>query len=166
MCCQDHDDLFPSAGFIQTSDISEADCIAISIAVDENLSFSFIDEILQKAIKRNLPMYCLNPDKVVYNGERKDIAAGFFAEEYQKMGGMVTYYGKPHTPTFISLFEKLSEIGHKDKSKFIMVGDSIETDISGAIKVGIDSFLVGTGVENDMKFDKIIPTFFSERFQW
>jgi ribonucleotide monophosphatase NagD (HAD superfamily) len=44
------------------------------------------------------------------------------------------------------------EFPERDLSKILMIGDTIETDIIGAIQVGIDSLLVLTGnTGNDLR---------------
>src|SRR5262249_44834998 len=51
-------------------------------------------------IARRVPMLCANPDLVVERGDALVYCAGALAAEYQRMGGEVTYAGKPHWPVY------------------------------------------------------------------
>ena len=47
-------------------------------------------------------MLCANPDLVVHRGEQLVYCAGSLAANYEKLGGAVIYYGKPHLPIYES----------------------------------------------------------------
>ncbi len=91
---------------------------------------------LEMAAQKKLPMLCANPDLVVNIGNTQHACAGTFAALYEKMGGDVTYHGKPHAPVYEWAWELL---GHPEKSKILAIGDSLHTDIQGANNFGIDS---------------------------
>ena len=62
------------------------------------------------------------------------------------MGGDVLYYGKPHKPIYdICLYQ----LGNPSIEKVLAIGDSLATDISGAVGVGIDSILVVGGIHGE-----------------
>jgi len=97
-----------------------------------------------EAIKYNLPMICVNPDLVVVkqNGHEM-ICAGALAQEYERLGGKVIYYGKP----FNLVYKMTCEIFQKPHNeKIIAIGDGLETDIKGAVDFGIDSLLITGGI--------------------
>ena len=52
------------------------------------------------ARRRGLTMLCANPDLVVHRGTRLVYCAGSLAQAYEKLGGEVIYYGKPHLPVY------------------------------------------------------------------
>ena len=56
--------------------------------------------------------------------------------------------GKPHAAIFK---EALERSGTRD---MVMIGDQLETDIRGAIEIGLDAVLVGTGITN-MKLNDV-----------
>ncbi len=99
--------------------------------------------VLEKMLKRQLPMHCANPDQYAIRGGQMGISAGAIASHYWSMGAKhIIYYGKPQP----ELFENALQALGIDKSRVIMVGDAFETDIAGANKFGIDSLLIAGGI--------------------
>ena len=99
---------------------------------------------LPAARSRNLPMLCLNPDMEVVKitGERF-ACAGVIAKAYGDIGGKVQWFGKPHDAVYAHCFSLLPGIA---KEKILAVGDSLETDITGAKNQGLDSLLITGGI--------------------
>jgi len=128
-----------------TENIQDADFILLTAYLDQGEDLNQFQDLFKQAIARNLPMVCANPDKIVINGQQNRYCAGFFAEQYEQLGGKVYYYGKPHLPIFELAIQSLSELGIVDKNKILMIGDTPDTDILGATQAGIDSLLVLTG---------------------
>ncbi len=102
---------------------------------------------LQAAIKHNLPMICVNPDLIVVkqNGAEM-LCAGLLAAEYQKMGGRVVYFGKPHPLIYKQLFKLFAITTPQDLKQCLTIGDALETDILGANRNDIDSALIAGGI--------------------
>ncbi|MBX9977654.1 MAG: TIGR01459 family HAD-type hydrolase [Alphaproteobacteria bacterium] len=140
-------------------------------------TYSFEDTLedyvpeLQLAVNRGLPMICANPDLMVLYGESEAICAGRIAKEYEKMGGLVHYHGKPDSVIYHKL---LARAGMHGVSKVLMVGDSLRTDIKGANNAGIDSVFILSGIHRLSKVDDAaslysiydaIPTYVMERVQ-
>jgi HAD superfamily hydrolase (TIGR01459 family) len=98
---------------------------------------------LEVGAARRLTMVCANPDLVVIRGGKRILCAGTLAARYEALGGAVRYFGKPHAPIYKLCFETL---GITDKTRIVAVGDSLRTDIAGAIAAGIDSVLVTGGI--------------------
>ncbi|MBH68998.1 MAG: TIGR01459 family HAD-type hydrolase [Rhodospirillaceae bacterium] len=99
--------------------------------------------LLKEAEKLELPMLCTNPDKTVFHGTETHICAGALANYFQLIGGNVHYIGKP----FTDIFDRCKQIVNDDEdSKFLMIGDNLETDILGANNSNFDSLLLGSGV--------------------
>ncbi len=105
-----------------------------------------VQEELKKAAEENIPMICINPDKVVNVGAHTTLCPGALAEMYEGWGGRVTYYGKPHVPFYEQAWELT---GCPDKARMIAVGDSLHTDIQGANSFGIDSLFNLSGIHRD-----------------
>ena len=101
-------------------------------------------ETLAVAKARGLAMLCLNPDMEVVKitGERF-ACAGVIAKAYEQIGGEVRWFGKPHAVVYEHCFALL---GDTPKHKILAVGDSLETDITGAVRSGIDSTLITGGI--------------------
>lgn len=103
-------------------------------------------EILAEGLSAEVPMICANPDLAVMRGDAMEICAGALAADYADRGGFVRYHGKPHLSVYAGAFKLL---GSMDKSRILMVGDGIRTDIVGADRVGIDSALIPGGLHSE-----------------
>lgn len=102
--------------------------------------------VLDAARARELPMICANPDLVVLRGGVREICAGSIAAAYEGRGGHVRYHGKPHFPVYGRCFEQLAPIG---RERILAVGDSLRTDIAGAVGAGIASVFVTDGIHDE-----------------
>ena len=138
---ENNQDLIEEANIEVTSDINSANILLLSINIKNDESY--IDNILHNAIKRNLPLICANPDIIFIESNKITYNAGYFSAKYEKLGGTVFYYGKPHKNIYCYLFDK-TNINPKNH-KILMIGDTFRTDILGAKNVGINSALVLTG---------------------
>ena len=99
---------------------------------------------LRAAKQYNLPLVCVNPDLIVVKQNGAELlCAGALALEYKKMGGKVSYYGKPYDTVYKMVCEMFGQV---DKSKILAVGDALETDIKGAHDFGIDAVLITGGI--------------------
>ena len=107
--------------------------------------------ILDELVKKRSLMICSNPDKRVIRGKKFMICAGLLAEYYEKIGGKVEYYGKPHDEIYKYCFDVLK----KDK-KILAIGDSLENDIKGANSQNIDSLLITDGINREVNVNKNI----------
>ncbi len=102
--------------------------------------------VLNQLIKFDPIMICSNPDKTVIRGEKFMICAGLLAEYYQKIGGKVEFYGKPHSEIYEFTYLKI-----KNKtSQILVIGDSLENDIKGANLQNIDSLLITSGIHREV----------------
>lgn len=88
-----------------------------------------------------LPMVCTNPDlEVVKQDGTRQLCAGEVAAAYERMGGHVTYIGKPHASVYAVCREMIGP------GRLLAVGDNPLTDIKGANAVNIDSLLISGGI--------------------
>ena len=102
--------------------------------------------VLGRALTRELPMVCANPDLVVMHGGHLALCAGALAQWYEQRGGRVRWHGKP----FRSVYDTcLDLLGIDDRNRILAVGDSLRTDIAGAAGAGIDSVLIVGGIHAD-----------------
>lgn len=109
-------------------------------------------DVLTQAKKQNLPMICANPDVVVHRGDDLIYCAGALAELYNTIGGQVILAGKPHTPIYQLSFDAAAKAGHTidDKSRVLVIGDGLQTDIKGANDQDLDCMLITGGLARDM----------------
>lgn len=124
---------FENAGFILNSGLVD----------DETETVEDYRALLEKALARDLPMVCANPDFEVMRGDDVVPCAGALALAYEEMGGRVAWHGKPHTDVFNLASET---IGNPPKERLLMVGDTHRTDIAGANAYGIASLWLGGGL--------------------
>ena len=114
------------------------------------------EKIVKEVSKLKLPALNANPDYLAQEGHplAKEKAPQFvvrngtIAEMLRQCDNKVIEYGKPHANIYDYVFAKLQKIGRMtDKAKICMVGDTVRTDIKGAVNSGIVPILcVQTGV--------------------
>ncbi len=115
---------------------------------DETETADDYSGVLQVCAQRGLPMVCANPDLTVERGGKIIPCAGAVAAVYEKLGGRVTYAGKPYLPVYDMAFALLAKLrGHEvDKAKVLAIGDGIRTDIAGAANAGVQSVYIASAV--------------------
>lgn len=111
---------------------------------------------LERWAARDVTMHCLNPDRVVMRGGVLEACAGAIADLYEQLGGLVTWYGKPHAAIY---HHALHLAGDPDASEVIAVGDGLQTDMLGAARMGFDAIFVSGGIHAGEPF----PADFSVR---
>lgn len=99
--------------------------------------------ILQQCRDQNMPLICANPDKFVNRGDDIHICAGAIADLYEAMGGAVSWHGKPHKAIYDRAFDCLNR---PDKAKVLAIGDSLRTDVAGALDYGMDVLWNAVGI--------------------
>lgn len=100
--------------------------------------------LLAKMKARSLAMICANPDWVVQRGGRLIYCAGALANEYEKIGGEVIYYGKPKTAIYDHVRAAM-----KGAKNPLAIGDGMHTDIKGANAAGMDALFIADGVHGE-----------------
>jgi HAD superfamily hydrolase (TIGR01459 family) len=105
-------------------------------------------DLLGKLRARNLFMVCANPDKVVERGRRLIYCAGAVADLYAEMGGEVLYAGKPYGPIYDLGRAKIARARGRevDLPRLLAIGDSVRTDLRGAVDLGVDCLFVTAGI--------------------
>ena len=110
-------------------------CTGLFEKYDKDLSY--YKNLFEKNI--NKQMICTNPDLIVDKGDKRELCAGSVAMVFEKMGGKVTYFGKPYPEVYNQ------SIDNKNK-KILCIGDNLNTDIKGANLLNYDSLLISNGV--------------------
>jgi HAD superfamily hydrolase (TIGR01459 family) len=124
--------------------------------------------MLNKALARKVPLICANPDIVVERGDRLIYCAGAIAELYRELGGEVVFYGKPHRPIYERAMVLAAERrGHPAELRQVLaIGDSVRTDLTGALNFGIDCLFVTRGIHSEefAGIDQLDPASVKELF--
>ena len=101
---------------------------------------------------RSLFMVCANPDTVVERGDSLVYCAGALADAYVALGGEALYCGKPHAPIYEAALYKAAAF-RKSKvpplARVLAIGDSVKTDLKGAVAFGVDCLFVISGLHAD-----------------
>src|ERR1700722_11836033 len=100
------------------------------------------EPVLQDCARHRLPMICGNPDLEVIRGGVRVLCAGALAVRYQELGGDVRSLGKPDTAIYQPVLEQLG----LPPQDVLAVGDSLRTDIAGAVGVGLAACWVLDGI--------------------
>jgi HAD superfamily hydrolase (TIGR01459 family) len=104
--------------------------------------------LIERMRKRELFMVCANPDLVVKRGDTLIYCAGSIADLYREHGGEVLYAGKPHRPIYEAALAAAARARGVPAlpSRTLAIGDSLRTDITGAIAMGFDGMFVIGGI--------------------
>ncbi len=126
--------------------------------------------LLEAALgKRPRPVYVGNPDITAPRETGFSLEPGYFAHRLADRTGVAPeFFGKPFRNIYDLAFTRLApEI---PKSRMLMVGDSLHTDILGAHTAGIASalitdygFLAGRNAEADIAATGLVPDFILPR---
>ncbi len=98
--------------------------------------------------RRGLALLCANPDIIVDRGDQRLWCAGAIAQLYERAGGEVLWFGKPHQPVYDRCHEVLAELtgGPTPKARILAIGDGILTDVPGGLNAGLDTVFVTGGL--------------------
>ena len=128
---------------------------------------NFYKDLLEKYISKK--MICTNPDLIVDRGNKRELCAGSVAMVFEKMGGKVIYFGKPHPEVYSQA------INYKEK-KILCIGDNLNTDIKGANLLNFDSLIISdgihkaeienSGIEKVSKMYESIPNYIQSKLTW
>lgn len=98
-------------------------------------------------LERGARLLATNPDNwCPISSEKTRPGAGATASFLEASAGHRAYYlGKPNGYMFHRARKKLNDLAFVEPDHVIMIGDTMETDIRGAVEAGMQSFLVLTG---------------------
>ena len=103
---------------------------------NEKNELIFYKKLLKNSTHKK--MVCTNPDLIVDKGNEQQYCAGSVAQTFEKIGGKVIYFGKPHKEIYNSIINQ--------KEKFLIIGDNLRTDIKGANTIKQDSLFIINGI--------------------
>jgi HAD superfamily hydrolase (TIGR01459 family) len=141
-------DLFSGLGAVRVERVADAALILNTGPWRDEEKVADYEDVLQAGVAAGIGMVCANPDLEVIRGGKRIICAGALALHYESLGGRVRWLGKPHPPIYDRCFEMLDERAGRalDRRRLLAVGDSLRTDIAGAMGVGVDAALVLGGL--------------------
>jgi HAD superfamily hydrolase (TIGR01459 family) len=128
---------------LHLADGPAADFILLAGVDDAEADPAFWQAELIEAAASGRPMICANPDLSMITPTGLVPAPGRIAALYEKLGGRVTYVGKPHPPIYA---ECLALLGDPEPARVLAVGDSLDHDILGGRRMGMPTALVIAGV--------------------
>ena len=125
-------------------DISDSEyLLCTGLFDDHDRDLKFYKNLLEEHITKK--MICTNPDLIVDRGEVRELCAGSVAMVFEKMGGEVVYFGKPHPEVY-------NQSTDNKNKKILAIGDNLNTDIKGANLLNYDSLLISNGIHrNEIK---------------
>ena len=97
---------------------------------------------LVECARHRLKMICGNPDLEVIRGGIRVLCAGSLAVRYQELGGDVRSLGKPDPAIYQPVLEQLG----LPPKEVLAVGDSLRTDIAGAVGVDLAACWILDGI--------------------
>jgi HAD superfamily hydrolase (TIGR01459 family) len=135
---------------------------------DETESAEDYRAMMLQAREHKLPLICANPDIVVERGDRLIYCAGAIAELYRELGGEAIFYGKPHRPIYERAMALATERRGQPTSldRVLAIGDSVRTDLTGALGFGIDCLFLTRGIHSEEfeGIDQLDPASVKELF--
>ena len=149
-------------------DIKSCDFILCTGLFDEHESdLEYYKKFLKDYVAKKL--VCTNPDLTVHRGKVEELCAGSVAKVFEKLGGEVVYYGKPHKEVYDMCFNP--------SDKVLAIGDNLRTDIKGANNLKIDCVFITQGVHRDEHNDNselqallnkygVQANFFQKELKW
>jgi HAD superfamily hydrolase (TIGR01459 family) len=136
-------DVLDGLDYVRVDDIKECDFLLnVGFGSEEQTTADF-SMLLRGSQKLALPMLCLNPDlEVVKITGHRFPCAGVIGREYERLGGKVTWFGKPYA----AIYDYCLSEAVTPKNRILAVGDSLETDIPGGQNYGVDTLLITGGI--------------------
>jgi HAD superfamily hydrolase (TIGR01459 family) len=123
-------------------------CICSGLENDETQESEDYRAVLQTLHARNIPLICANPDRMIERAGRFIACAGAVADLYERMGGAVSWYGKPYLPIYEAALVRLKALKGEavDPARVLAIGDSLTTDMAGAKAAHLTSMLILGGI--------------------
>lgn len=133
-------------------DSSDAKLCLLTGPLDDGIQSAEIYRPVLVEMRDNaVDMICANPDLAVKSGNRLVICAGAIAQLYRQLGGTVRYAGKPEAPIYDAAMAQMNISAGQvlSKSRVLVVGDGLPTDIKGAAQNGFDACFISGGIHAD-----------------
>jgi HAD superfamily hydrolase (TIGR01459 family) len=142
----ENDSLFEGLGVTLGAAENAAALVVTDLDTDDDTPDMY-NERMKLWLRRNLPLICANPDRVVEHGDRLLYCGGALADLYEAQGGRILMAGKPYRPIYDEALRLAERAAGRtlDKARVLAIGDSVRTDAIGAANFGIDlMFITGS----------------------
>lgn len=143
-------------GLHPVADGRDADVLIISGSRGDEVDLDHYRALICEAAARGIPCLCTNPDKLMLTGAGIRFGAGTIAELYQRLGGPVTWIGKPHPEIYRVA---LKHVGNPDPARVCCIGDSPEHDIAGGAAIGAATAYVQSGIHSGADEQDLVRLF-------
>jgi HAD superfamily hydrolase (TIGR01459 family) len=121
----------------------DAELVVIAGSRADVMPLADYEAMLAPAARAGVPALCINPDRTMLTPNGFAPGAGCIGEIYQRLGGVVSWIGKPHP----AIYEvALARLGEPARERVGGIGDSVEHDIAGARGAGCRAWLVRAGI--------------------
>lgn len=134
---------------IHDMELDQAEQISAVVFLDDE-GFDWqedLNKVLNLLRRRNVPVVVANSDHTYpVSKSRVAVAVGAIADMIESLTGKrFLRFGKPDAQMFVFAYDHVQPLYPVDKSEILMVGDTLETDIIGGNKFGLDTVLVLSG---------------------
>ena len=155
-----------------TGEADACDFVLIAGSEGDRFPLDRYREWLAPAAARGVPAYCTNPDMQMLTPQGLRFGAGQIAMTYSELGGAVTWIGKPYPAIYAAARALVMDV---PSERILCVGDSVEHDVTGAVRAGLATCLVRTGIIADIadgelaaRIDRagVSPNFILPNLQW
>jgi HAD superfamily hydrolase (TIGR01459 family) len=135
----------------------------IMLILGSNAPATSLQQYEKRLRNVSLPAVCCNPDKLMMTAQGLQPAPGAIAEIYERLGGTVTWIGKP----FPGIYHHALDILDRPE-RVLCIGDSVEHDIAGGAGAGLATLLVQQGVSHGLAENNIHPRpdYIMKDFKW
>jgi HAD superfamily hydrolase (TIGR01450 family) len=136
---------------LPVSEVNDSNVDEVSALVfldDEGFDwYSDLNKCVNLLRRRNIPAIVANTDRAYpQNLHDVSIAIGGLANMIEGIvGKKFIRFGKPDSQMFMFAYDLIRERRPVDKKHIVMVGDTLQTDIMGGNKFGLDTVLVLSG---------------------
>jgi HAD superfamily hydrolase (TIGR01459 family) len=137
------DSLYEGLGIIRGPAEEAVAVVVTDLDTDDDTPELYKDRI-KVWLKRQLPLICANPDRVVEHGGRIIYCGGALADLYEASGGRIKMAGKPYRPIYDDALKMAEAAAGRslDRAKILAIGDSVRTDAIGAANAGLDLLFI------------------------
>ncbi len=157
---------------IKSMELSQSEEIEAVVFMDDE-GFDWcqdLNKVLNLLRRRNIPVVIANSDHTYpVSKNQVAVAVGALANMIEDLTGrQFLRFGKPDAQMFIFAYEHVQPFHPAEKNEILMVGDTLDTDIIGGNKFGLDTVLVLSGntaphlAEQAMLSTGITPTYVCE----
>jgi HAD superfamily hydrolase (TIGR01450 family) len=134
---------------VEQVDLNDLDEIVAMVFLDDEgfIWNNDINKVINMLRHKNMSVIVANTDTAYpVNKHEISIAIGGLADLVEEIVGKTFIrFGKPDAQMFMFAYEKLLSRGIYKKDEILMVGDTLQTDIIGGNKFGLDTALVLSG---------------------